>query len=253
MTGPTGTDSSSDSIDDEDGEDEHKLHKLAQAVAKGQPLTVEIRAEYAWGGTVHEAIFAKEFKGVPVPGNIFEPFQTAHKQIEQIGLSYRGGGLPQSCVWTAMGLPRDQIEVTVTKKGAGVYARYGYLASTALDMANLPERIRAELPNDWVITFGTSENPKDGELTGRLTCITSRLDQTGASDILPWQVRLERRQLRTGEDADSAAIVYLASGSWDDDRDDERPPLCAKEMPTSIETTRPKETQSLLRFGRDSN
>jgi hypothetical protein len=57
-------------------------------------------------------------------------------------------------------------------------------------MANLPERILAELPNDWAITFGTSENPKDQELTGRLMCITSQLDQTGTSYIRPWQVRL---------------------------------------------------------------
>jgi hypothetical protein len=44
------TDSSSDSAEDDDGEDDHKLHKIAQAIAKGQPLTVEIRAEYAWEG-----------------------------------------------------------------------------------------------------------------------------------------------------------------------------------------------------------
>jgi hypothetical protein len=59
--------------------------------------------------------------------------------------------------------------------------------------------------------------------------------------------------LRTGDDGDSAAIVSRATGSWDDDRVDQKPPLCAKEIPTFVETTRPKETQSLLRFGRDSN
>jgi hypothetical protein len=35
-------------MEDEEGEDEHKFHKLSQAIVKGQPLTIEIRAEYAY-------------------------------------------------------------------------------------------------------------------------------------------------------------------------------------------------------------
>jgi hypothetical protein len=41
-----GSDSSSDSGEDDENEDDHKLHQLAQAAAKEQFLTVEIRAEY---------------------------------------------------------------------------------------------------------------------------------------------------------------------------------------------------------------
>jgi hypothetical protein len=239
-------------MEDEEGDDVHKVHQLKQAIVKGQSLTIEIRAEYAWDSVLHEAIFSKEFKGVPIPMHILEPYQAAYKQIEQIGLSYQGG-LPQSCVWTAMGLTREQIDVSIAKKGSGVYARYGLVGSQALDMVNLPERIRAELPNDWVVTFGSSENPKDGDLTSRLMCITSKLDPTGRQYEFPWQIRLERVQLRTGEGGDSAANLYKVSGSWDDERTIPGPPLCAKEMPTFVESTRPKETQAFLRFGRDSN
>jgi hypothetical protein len=239
-------------MEDEEGDDTHKLHQLKQAIVKGQPLTIEIRAEYAWDSGVHEAIFSKEFRGMPVPIHIFEPHQAAYKQIEQIGLSYQGG-LPQSCVWTAMGLTREQIDVSIVKKGSGVYVRYGFVGSTALDMANLPERIRAELPNDWVVTFGSSESPTDGELTSRLMCITSKVDPTGKQYEFPWQIRLERVQLRTGEEGASAAIVSKVAGSWNDERTVPKPPLCAKEMLTFVESTRPDETQALLRFGRDSN
>jgi hypothetical protein len=58
-------------------------------------------------------------------------------------------------VWAGLDLSRDQIDVSVTKRGVGVYIRYGYHALLALDMANFPERIRAELPYDLVVTFGT--------------------------------------------------------------------------------------------------
>jgi hypothetical protein len=33
-------------MEDEDGDDTHKLRQMTQAITKGQPLTVEIRAEY---------------------------------------------------------------------------------------------------------------------------------------------------------------------------------------------------------------
>jgi hypothetical protein len=224
-------------MEDEEGEDVHKLHKITQAIVKGQPLTVEIRAEYAWENVVHEAIFSKEFKGVSIPTHVLEPFQAAHKQIEQIGLSYQGG-LPQSCVWTDAGLAREQMDVQVYKKGAGLHVRYGFVGSLTLDMANLPERIRAELPNEWAVTFGTTENSKDGDLTSRLMCITSKVDSTGRQYEFPWQIRLEKVQLRTGEEGESAAIVYKVSGTWDDERTVPKPPLCAKEMPTFVETTR---------------
>jgi hypothetical protein len=56
----------------------------------------------------------------------------------------------------------------------------------------------------------------DGELTERMMCITSRLNAQGTQYEFPWQVRLERVQLRTGEQGDSAALVYRVAGSWDE-------------------------------------
>jgi hypothetical protein len=169
-----GTDSYSDSIEDEEGEDDHKLRRLVQAAAKGQEMTVEIRGEYLYGGQYHEAIFAKTFKGMSKPDHMIEPLKVAHRQVEQVGKALQGGGLPQSCVWTTLGLPRDQIEVAVIKKGLGVHVRYGFSASTALDMENLPQRVRAEFGGGCSITFGTSEDPRDGGLTERLVYITAQ-------------------------------------------------------------------------------
>jgi hypothetical protein len=49
------------------------------------------------------------------------------------------------------------------------------------------------------------------------------------------------------------SLVYRVQGSWDDYRCPDPPPMCAKEMPTFIEPSRTKESQAMLRFGRDSN
>jgi hypothetical protein len=69
----------------------------------------------------------------------------------------------------------------------------------------------------------------------------------------PWQIHLAKASLRIGELGTPGAEVYKAVGSWDDFRQIPEPPMCAKEMPTFVEATTVKETQAMLRFGRDSN
>jgi hypothetical protein len=197
--GPVGSDSSSDSWEEEDIPDEapeaqklqmmdisdaHKLQKMKQAIVKGLAITIEIRAAYVFDNQAHEAIFSREFKVSQPPAHVLEPYQLAYKQIEQIGMSYHGG-LPASCIWTDQGVPREDIEVTVYKVGQGIYVRYGYRKTPALDVMNLPEQIQAALPLGWSVSFGTSLNPVDLELTQRLMNITAD-SQYG----IPWQIHL---------------------------------------------------------------
>jgi hypothetical protein len=205
-------------MEDDDGEDDHKLHKLIQAAAKEQLLTIEVRAEYTWGGQLNEAIFPKTGKNLTAPDELLTPLQVAHKEIDQIGKAFQGGGLAHSCVWTTMGLPRSEIEITVLKLGEGVYLRYGNRVSLALDMENLPDRIRVQLLNGWSVCFGASENAKDGELTERLLYITSHLHEPTNSYMQPWQVRLESIQMRSGEKGERSAKIFPAQGNWDDER-----------------------------------
>jgi hypothetical protein len=84
-------------------------------------------------------------------------------------------------------------------------------------------------------------------------CITSQLDSTGHQYIRPWQIHLLKLPIRSGELGTPAAKVCRVSGQWDDFRRVQTAPMCAKEIPTFAEATRVKETQALLRFGRDSN
>jgi hypothetical protein len=89
VVNPPDTDSSSDSPEDEEGDDTHKLHKLAQAAAKQQTITVEIRGEYAWGGGMHEAIFAKEFSGMSKPSHMIEHFKQRTDKSNRLGWHFR--------------------------------------------------------------------------------------------------------------------------------------------------------------------
>jgi hypothetical protein len=158
------------------------------------------------------------------------------------------GGLPVSCVWAASGVSREDIDIAVFKLGQGVYVRYGHRESCALNMMNLPEQVRAELLWDWSVLFGTSSNPIDLGLTNRMVEITR-----SAQDGRFWQIHLLKIPLRSGELGTPAARVCKAIGQWDDFRCVQTAPMYAKEIPTFVEATRVKETQALLRFGRDSN
>jgi hypothetical protein len=34
--------------------------------------------------------------------------------------------MPGSCMWTQSGIPREEIEITLAKRGRGVYITYGW-------------------------------------------------------------------------------------------------------------------------------
>jgi hypothetical protein len=122
-----------------------------------------------------------------------------------------------------------------------------------LDMANAPSRFRVELIEGWSITFGISATPPDGELTTRLVYITSQWSEQLKQYRLPWQVRLEAQPWRIGDNGEIAARACPAAGTWDDEHTTPKISLCGMKPPTFIQTTRPIETQSLLKFGRDSD
>jgi hypothetical protein len=114
------SDSSSDSQEDEEYEDTYKLHKLVQAAQKEQPIVLEIGGDHPWEGGFQEVILAKEFRKIGAPAHILEPLPTAYEHIEWMGVYYQWTGIPQSCLWTIAGLPRDQIDVSVSKSGTEV-------------------------------------------------------------------------------------------------------------------------------------
>jgi hypothetical protein len=186
------------------------------------------------------------------PSDILVPSQIAYAQLNQLGIYYHGGGLPQACKWTTEAVARNQMDIAVFKYGTGVHVRYGFKESTALEMANSPSRVRVELPQGWAAIFGVSECPQDGELTTRLACITSHCD-TVSGFTTPWQIRLEGQPWRIGEEGDICATALPPQGRWDDGRAMADAPLCAKQMPTFVEATRDVENRSMLTLGRDSN
>jgi hypothetical protein len=177
---------------------------------KGQKIIVEIMGDYPWEGQFQEVIFRKGFRN-GAPSNINEPLQISYAQLKQLEIFYRGGGMPQSCRWTITELPREEIDISVLKQGTGIHVQYGFHGSVALDMANVPSRVRVELAQEWAVVFGTSECPKDGELTTRLAYITARWDRT-AGYISPWQIRLEVQPWRIREAGDICAMSFPVEG-----------------------------------------
>jgi hypothetical protein len=99
------SDSSSDSHEDIEEDDTHKLRGLVQAAHKGQTTFAEIRGDYPCEGQFQEVIFRKGFRN-GAPSNIMDPLQAASAQLKQLGIYYRGAGMPQSCRWTTAELPQ---------------------------------------------------------------------------------------------------------------------------------------------------
>jgi hypothetical protein len=156
-------------------------------------------------------------------------------------------------MWTMVGLPREEIEITVTKSGEGIHLRYGRRDSSAIDMVNMPEQVQVQLLGGWEVSFGTNDNAKDGELTQRMLYITYHSHEPTKMYINPWQIRLEGLMMRTGEQGQRAARHCLVQGNgWDDERQLPPLPCCAKEIPTHSDATRSKETNALLKFAHDN-
>jgi hypothetical protein len=119
-------------------------------------------------------------------------------------------------------------------------------------MANYPSQVRVELAQGWAIVFGVPSYPRDGELTARLACITSRWDEA-AGFTNPWQIRLEGQPWRIGEEGGLCPTALPPNGRWNDDRAMPDAPLCARQMPTFVEATREVEIKGMLKLRRDSN
>jgi hypothetical protein len=89
--------------------------------------------------------------------------QAAYKAIETLSSYYQGTGMPQSCLWTSAGLPREQIEAKVVKAEKGLHLSYGFRGSQSLSMTNFPSRFQVTLIDGWSIAFGTTMTPTDSE------------------------------------------------------------------------------------------
>jgi hypothetical protein len=149
------------------------------------------------------------------PNHILEPLQTAYKAIEVLSKYHQGTGLPQSCLWTSAGLPREEIEAKVRKSGRGLHLSYGFRSSVATDIANFPSRLRVTLIDGWSITFGITETPTNGESTTRLVYITSQWNESAKQCHVPWHVRLEDVGLTSPSDSVTSTDSAPRLGSTD--------------------------------------
>jgi hypothetical protein len=174
---------------------------------------------------------------------------TAYAELETIGRTFQGGP-PYSSMM--LELPRDQIEVSVIKTGEGVHLRYGRKNSSAIDMDSMPDQVQVQLIGGWNVSFGASDNAKDGELSQWLLYITYQLHEITKMYISPWQIRREGLFMRAGE-KDQRVAAYCALGNgWDDERQLPPVPFCAKRIPTHYDAARGEETNALLKFGHDN-
>jgi hypothetical protein len=78
-----------------------------------------------------------------------EPLQWVMKGLEQLATCYGSTGIPGSCLWSTMGIGQEQMEITVTKSGKGVYVMYGDRETKGFPMMNFLSRFMVQLAGKW--------------------------------------------------------------------------------------------------------
>jgi hypothetical protein len=92
MPGPDSC--ATDSSEDGEGEDTRKLTQIAQAIHKGQPVTIAIRGQFqGLQQSDSEVLFQRDHKGT-APADILEPFRLAIQEILALSTHYQTEGMP---------------------------------------------------------------------------------------------------------------------------------------------------------------
>jgi hypothetical protein len=172
---PTDKDSNSETESEEDQglDDTHKLAQIAHAATLGQPVTVRIRRQFDGEGQKHEVYFQKEFRGITGLANIFGPLQLAFKSLEILSRTYRTERIPGSCLWTLAGVPREEMEIQVSKLGRSACVTYGWANTKRLAIATFPTVYRIELLDGLAVVFGAAKGLTNLDLTQKMINISA--------------------------------------------------------------------------------
>jgi hypothetical protein len=90
MPGPDSC--ATDSSEDKEGEDTHKLCQIAQAIHKGQPVTISIRGQFQGYQKDSEVLFQRDHKGA-APTDILDPMKIALLEIAALSTHYETEGI----------------------------------------------------------------------------------------------------------------------------------------------------------------
>jgi hypothetical protein len=116
----------------------HKLSQTAQALYKGQPVTIAVQGQFQdYRQKGSERLFQRNHKGV-APADILEPLCTALPEILALSTHYQTEGIPVSIIWTQSVLLREQMDITVVKRGKGVVVTYGPKNMKVQPLTRLP-------------------------------------------------------------------------------------------------------------------
>jgi hypothetical protein len=96
----------------------HKLKQISHVARLKQPITVKIRGQFDGEKELkHEVLIQKEFWGIEPPSHLLDLLQFAFKSLEILSQLYGTKGIPGSCMWTQLGVAREQMEIGVHKQG----------------------------------------------------------------------------------------------------------------------------------------
>jgi hypothetical protein len=152
----------------------------------------------------------------------------------------------------ALGIDRELLEITVTKRGSGIQIYYERKEESMEPKAARGLRFRAMFWEGRSIVFGTGAPASNAEISARLESITASWlgDHFGPS----WQVRLSAEP-KTSDLGDEiyATVLREDDDSWEGIRRIPGLPSCAAPLTTSIKATREEKAVSLIRYAWGAN
>jgi hypothetical protein len=147
----------------------------------------------------------------------------------------------------ALAIPREELEITVAKRGPGIqiyYQRKDQLVLPAFDRAL---RFRAMLWDDLSIVFGTGCPASNEEISERFRSITASWfeGRVGPS----WQVNLSAQPKTSNLGGEIYADVLVATDdSWNGICAIPGLPSCAGWVPIRTVATKLKEAETMIRY-----
>jgi hypothetical protein len=233
---PVADESDSESTESEDD----TMFRITQAIHRGEPVQVALNGYFKGYQNIDSVVqFRQPYSG-GIPDSLRSLFNFALAQIAVLPLSFGSEGFPNSLYWATVTFTSAQIDTVLSKSDNGLLVSFHRHDMPGMAIREFPATYTLKLPSGL----------RDFTLTQYLANITAPRSENPK----PWLVLLIAQPWR---DSETGEIWLNASPTHPQDVDPTATnpviPRNAAQSPCFTSTTRRKEIERLLKFGRDSN
>jgi hypothetical protein len=208
-------------------------------------VQVILQGRYAWNQDWDEVSYCRTFIERKVPDDILEPLKITAHAFGVVSLQAGAQTLPLPI--QALAIPREELEITVAKRGTGVQIYYQRKDQLALSLIDFKLRFRAMLWDNMSVVFGTGSPVSNEEISERFGSITASWfeGRVGPS----WQVNLSAQPKTSELGGEIYADVLIATDdSWEGSTVVPGIPSCEAWVPIRTVATKLEEAEMMIKY-----